>query len=362
MSRCIPARPYPRRAVIPASRGSLSTPPARGTRPSLSRLRRRTLAKVQKEDSHEQPASLHTAGRRYAIRYDPKTQWRAYREQQKAAWRAQRDAWKAQRYAWKASYGGGYVPRVPSVVGPIILVGIGIVGLLIYTGHISPANFWTWYGHWWPLLLIAAGLACSAEWAIDCAARLPCSAAAGFVGILILLGIFGLGASGWNDFWGRCARSGATTTDDNFFNFFGLPEHDYDQQVLNAQIPANAAIEIENPARRHQRDRRRWQHRRRCKPTRSHLPTPTATRKKSSTPSCASDRQRQRRAGQIREQQQRPAQSHHHRSPSRAQVTVNAGKGDVTAAGLGAGITVTAAHGDVHLSTITRPGAGALLQ
>ena len=31
--------------------------------------------------------------------YDPKTQWRVYREQQKAAWRAQRDAWKAQRYA-----------------------------------------------------------------------------------------------------------------------------------------------------------------------------------------------------------------------------------------------------------------------
>ena len=27
--------------------------------------------------------------------YDPKTQWRVYREQQKAAWRAQRDAWKA---------------------------------------------------------------------------------------------------------------------------------------------------------------------------------------------------------------------------------------------------------------------------
>ena len=35
--------------------------------------------------------------------YDPKTQWRVYREQQQAAWRAQRDAWKAQRHAWKAA-------------------------------------------------------------------------------------------------------------------------------------------------------------------------------------------------------------------------------------------------------------------
>ena len=34
-------------------------------------------------------------------------------------------------------------------------------------------------------------------------------------------------------------------------------------------------------------------------------------------------------------------------------MTVNAGHGDVTAAGLGAGANITAAHGDMHLSTIT---------
>ena len=61
--------------------------------------------------------------------YDPKTQWKVYREQQRAAWRAQRDAWKAQRYAMKSSYVGVYGPRVPSVVGPIILIGAGIVAL-----------------------------------------------------------------------------------------------------------------------------------------------------------------------------------------------------------------------------------------
>src|SRR5580698_10076087 len=90
--------------------------------------------------------------------YDQRAQWRAYREQQKAAARAQRDAWRAQRYAWKANYAGAYGPRVPSVVGPIILIAIGVVGLLIYTGSIAPAEFWTWYSHWWPLLLILAGL------------------------------------------------------------------------------------------------------------------------------------------------------------------------------------------------------------
>ena len=54
--------------------------------------------------------------------YDPRTQWRVYREQQRAAWRAQRDAMRAQRHAWKAR-ATAYGPRVPSVVGPLILVG-----------------------------------------------------------------------------------------------------------------------------------------------------------------------------------------------------------------------------------------------
>src|ERR1700694_3783675 len=119
--------------------------------------------------------------------YDPHTQWRVYREQQKAAWRAQRDAWKAQQYAWKAGATGAYDPRVPSVVGPIILVGAGAVGLLIYSGHISAGDFWSWYGHWWPLLLIIAGLALLGEWALDLKRQTPGRRGGSFVGILILL-------------------------------------------------------------------------------------------------------------------------------------------------------------------------------
>ena len=99
--------------------------------------------------------------------YDPRTQWRVYREQQRAAWRAQRNAWKAQQHAWRANYERAYGPRVPSVVGPIILVAVGIIGVLIYSGRMSASSFWAWYGHWWPLLLIAAGLALLAEWALD---------------------------------------------------------------------------------------------------------------------------------------------------------------------------------------------------
>src|ERR1035441_941685 len=67
--------------------------------------------------------------------YDPKMQWRVYREQQRAAWRAQRDAWRAQRRAWKGNYVGVYGPRVPSVVGPVILICVGVIALLMVTGR-----------------------------------------------------------------------------------------------------------------------------------------------------------------------------------------------------------------------------------
>jgi hypothetical protein len=50
--------------------------------------------------------------------YDPKTQWRVYREQQRAAWRAQRDAWKAQSHAWKAGYVGATARAFPPSSAP----------------------------------------------------------------------------------------------------------------------------------------------------------------------------------------------------------------------------------------------------
>jgi hypothetical protein len=178
--------------------------------------------------------------------YDPKTQWRVYKEQQRAAWRAQRDAWKAQQHVWKASYVGAYGPRVPSIVGPVILIGVGIVALLMLTGHINAGDFWSWYGRWWPLLLIGAGLALLGEWALDMRRETPVRRGGSFVGILILLAILGIGAAGWNNFWGPLHAQWGDHGND-FFNAFGLPEHDNDQVVLNSQIPANSAIEIQNP-------------------------------------------------------------------------------------------------------------------
>src|SRR6185437_3328990 len=177
--------------------------------------------------------------------YDPHTQWRVYREQQRAAWRSQRDAWKAQQHAWKAGVQGAYVPRVPSVIGPLILVAIGVVALLIYSGHIDSAQFWGWYGHWWPLLLIGAGIAMLGEWAIDARAKTPVRRGGSFVGLLVLLAIIGVCASWTHSNW-NWMHSNFGDNDD-FFNMLGRPQHDLDQQVLNTQIPANGVVDIDNP-------------------------------------------------------------------------------------------------------------------
>jgi DUF4097 and DUF4098 domain-containing protein YvlB len=281
--------------------------------------------------------------------YDPNTQWRVYREQQKAAWRAQRDAWRAQQYAWKAGATGAYGPRVPSVVGPIILVAAGIVGLLIYSGRISAGDFWSWYGHWWPLMLIVAGLALLGEWALDLKRKTPVRRGGSFVGVLILLAIVGLIAASAHNYWDPMRAEWGDHND--FFNMFGRPQHDMDQQVLNSQIPANAVIEIQNP---------------RGDVSVTAGDDSTMKVEAHAVAFANSDTE----ANKIFASEAAHVtvtggavllKSDGHNSgrmnmtivvPRTSRITVNAGRGDVTAAGLGSGASITAAHGDVRLSTI----------
>jgi DUF4097 and DUF4098 domain-containing protein YvlB len=286
--------------------------------------------------------------------YDPKTQWRAYREQQKAAWRAQRDAWKAQRqaqhYAWKASRVAAYGPRIPSVVGPIILIAIGVIALLMITGRINSVQFWIWYGHWWPLLLIGAGLALLGEWAIDLHRETPVRRGGGFVGILILLAFVGLCAAGWNHAqpWFHWNGDG-----DEFFNSFGLPEHDTDQPLLTQQIPANAAIQIENP----RGDVSITAGDGSAIEVQAHEVAYASSEAEAKKVFDAVAAHLTASGSAVVVQTESNSSGKVNLTitvPRSAKVTVNAGRGDVTAASLGAGITVTA-RGNVQLNTIAGP-------
>jgi len=282
--------------------------------------------------------------------YDPRTQWRVYREQQRAAWRAQRDAWKAQQYAYKAKYQHAYGPRVPSVVGPLILVAIGIVWLLIYAGRISASSFWTWYGRWWPLMLIAAGLAMLAEWALDIRRETPVRRGTGFVGVLILLAVLGFAASGWTrGYWGDWRSQWGDH--DDFFNVFGLPQHDLDQQPLSVQIPENATVQIENP---------------RGDVSVTSGDSDSIEVQAHQVAFAGSDAEAKKifDAEQARVTVSGSAVlvksdgNNNGRSnltvtvPKSARVSVHSGHGDVTAANLNGGVTINSSHGDVHLSVI----------
>ena len=285
--------------------------------------------------------------------YDPRTQWRVYREQQRAAWRAQRDAWRAQRYAWKAGYGGGYGPRIPSVVGPLILIAIGIVAMLCITGRLSADAFWSWYGQWWPLLLIGAGLALLAEWMLDLRRKTPVRRGGSFVGLLIFLAFIGICAAGfsnrnnWN--WMHYQFG-----DNDFFNHFGLPEHDFDQQVLNTAVPANATLDIEDP---------------RGDISIAAGDGPNVQVEAHEIAYANSDSEAKTIFGSVAPHATVSGSAVTIRSqsndngrlnltvtvPKTARVTVNAGYGDVSATGLAAGVSITAPHGDMRLSAITGP-------
>ena len=277
--------------------------------------------------------------------YDPRTQWRVYREQQKAAWRAQRDAMRAQHHAWR----GAYVQRVPSIVGPVILVAIGIIALLIYTGAIQSSDFWSWYGRWWPILLIGAGLALLGEWFLDQRRETPIRRGGGFVGPLIFLAVIGVVAAGVNNHWDNWHSDWGNH--DDFFNGFGRPQHDQDQQVLNTTVPANAVIQIQNPrgdisitatdgnavqVQAHQI---------------AYADSDEAARKifdaeKADVTVSGGNvvvKSNQNNSGRVNLTVV---------VPKSAQVTVEAGHGDVSAAGLAKGATVTESHGDVHLNDI----------
>ena len=282
--------------------------------------------------------------------YDPHTQWRIYREQQRAAWRAQRDQWKAQRHAWKAGVAGPYIPRVPSIVGPVILISVGIIAMLIYAGRIDASSFWDWYGKWWPLLLIVAGLAMLGEWAVDIKRTTPVRRGGNFVGLLILLAVIGVFAAFAHHNW-DWMRNGFGDNDD-FWNSLGRPQHDLDQTVLNTQIPSNGVVNIDDP--------------------RGDLSITAADGENVQVQAheiayADSDDKAKKifdaEAAHVTVSGNTVlVKSAGHTDgrvnltvivPRSAQVTVNAGHGDVTAAGLGNGANLTAQHGDIHMNTIT---------
>src|SRR5882762_7972551 len=94
----------------------------------------------------------------------PQGDWRYQRRVMKEQARLQRDYFRAQQQAYRAQMRG---MRRTSIIGPLLMISVGIIFLLIETGRLSSRLFWGWYARWWPLLLVSAGIIMLLEWGWD---------------------------------------------------------------------------------------------------------------------------------------------------------------------------------------------------
>lgn len=198
-------------------------------------------------------------------RYDPRwqrAQQKFYRDQQRAQQQQQRDSGRAQQAAWRTQVRANRdawrtylrATRRTSVVGPLLLIAIGLVFFLIHSGHMSGFAFFTWYSRWWPLLLIGVGLLHLGEWAID-RSRQPQGAPSvryaggGWVAVIVLFALFGWGlrhAQLRNDSRGFGFVGPWSWNSDNVDHIFGEKHQEDTPPMLHALSPG-ATLTINSP-------------------------------------------------------------------------------------------------------------------
>lgn len=177
--------------------------------------------------------------------------WKFQRQVLKQQQRAQRDIARAQRDAYRYQVRS---MRRSSILGPLLLVTVGVLFLLQQTGHIESHHLWEWYGRFWPFMLIAAGVILLLEWAYDQYAQSDSTQpryrrriGGGVFTLLILFGIAGIVA---NDIvthpdhrtW---LLGGLHLNQDNLDEFLG-DKHE-SRQSLTQPFPPGAGLSVDNP-------------------------------------------------------------------------------------------------------------------
>ena len=124
-----------------------------------------------------------------AARDVAKAQYRVQQQALRAQQKMQHAAWKAQRRALRRN----------SIVGPLLLLTLGVFFLLVELKRLSPLYALNWFGHWWPVVLIGAGVILVIEWVIDRdrpqSAGGPRSIGGGVVALLIFIAFLGVAAT-----------------------------------------------------------------------------------------------------------------------------------------------------------------------
>jgi DUF4097 and DUF4098 domain-containing protein YvlB len=175
--------------------------------------------------------------------------WKYQRRVLKEQARAQRDIARAQRDAYR--YQARSLRR-SSILGPLLLITIGILFLLVQTGRLAAHSLWDWYGRFWPLLLVGAGIIMLLEWAYDqytqsdsTEPRYRRRLGGGVFTLLILLGLSGILFSSVRNGGHSKLIDGFNINQDNLDEFLG-DKHESDQSISEA-FPANAGFTVDNP-------------------------------------------------------------------------------------------------------------------
>lgn len=160
--------------------------------------------------------------------------------------RQARDYWRTQRQAARMQQNYSNSLRRSSITGPVVLLLIGIVALMIETGHIQANIFWEWYRQWWPLLLIGIGVISLLEWVIDRNNPHPVRRSlGGLIFFIFIVSCVGwAGSANWvfgPDRLGIFPGDG----DSSPFSVFGRDyENDHDSSM---DVAAGSAVEIQDP-------------------------------------------------------------------------------------------------------------------
>jgi len=180
--------------------------------------------------------------------YDPNA-WRAQRQAAKAQQQAMKMQARMQRAQFKAQMRAN---RRGSIAGPVLLIALGVVFLLAQTGKMSWWNVATWYGTWWPVVLIGAGLILLAEWAYDHhlnpdpATRGRRTLGGGVVFLLIVMALLGVSTWTGTKFYQHDMGPGSFFSKDlGGWNHIG-DEHDEDVSV-SAAMPSAESLTVRNP-------------------------------------------------------------------------------------------------------------------
>lgn len=178
-------------------------------------------------------------------RNDYKYQRRILRDQA----RAQRDLFRAQRSAYREQYRG---QRRGSIVGPILVIAIGVLFLLVQLGRLPSYSVWNWFGHWWPLLLVAVGTVVLIEWGVDQFVhhddpqpRFRRSIGGGVVVLIIVMVIFGAVFEGIHDAGHNFFAHNFDLNQEDLDQFLG-DKHESDQTFSQA-FPAQGVLDVDNP-------------------------------------------------------------------------------------------------------------------